>query len=215
MHSAELTAMQALARPVREIQRVSGVEAATRRALLYCVVPLWLGSGLADWWHHRRTKIEDTSGARESVIHLLMLAEAGMPSLLGLFLEVNAGVLLSALAAVAAHEATAIWDVAYAEPRRKVSPSEQHVHSFLEVGPLVAVLLLGVLHWDQARSLVGRGPVRPDFTLRFKRRPLAPTYVAGLLVAIVLAGVMPYAEELRRCWRAKPTLEPQPVAPPR
>jgi hypothetical protein len=80
-----------LERAWRAIQRVPGVERATRRALLYFVVPLWLGSGLADWWQHRRTHIERTSGAFESLIHLLMLAEAGAPAMLGLFLEVNTG----------------------------------------------------------------------------------------------------------------------------
>jgi len=168
---------RSLTSPFREIHRVSGVEGATRRALLYFVLPLWPGSGVADWWHHRRTRIEDTAGARESTIHLLMLAEAGVPALLGLFLEVNAGVLLTAFGAMAAHEVTAIWDVVYAEPRRKVTPSEQHVHS-----------------------------------LRLKKRPLGPKYVVALLVAIALAGIMPYVEELWRCWRANPTLEAQPVA---
>ena len=121
-------------RKLRDIQRVPGVERATRRALLYFVVPLWLGSGLADWWHHRRTHIERTAGAYESLLHLLMLAEAGVPSMLGLFLEVNAGVLATAYAALAAHEVTAFWDVAYAETRRRVTPTEQHVRSYLEVG---------------------------------------------------------------------------------
>jgi len=201
-----------MASPFLEIRRARGVEGATRRALLYVVVPLWLGSGLADWWHHRRTRIEETAGPRESAIHLLMLAEAGIPSLLGLFVDVNAGVLLTAFGAMAAHEATAIWDVAYAEPRRRVTPSEQHVHSFLEVGPLMAVMLLSVLHWDQTRALVGRGPGRAEFGFRAKRRPLGPKYVAGVLVAITLAGVVPYLEELWRCWRARPTLAAQATA---
>ena len=63
-------------------------------------MPLWLGAGLADWYIHRRTRIEDTAGARESMIHALMFAETGVPVLLGLFCEVNAGVLLTAYAAV-------------------------------------------------------------------------------------------------------------------
>ncbi|MDQ6673999.1 MAG: diguanylate cyclase [Chloroflexota bacterium] len=135
-------------------------------------MPLWLGSGLADWWFHRRSSIERTAGAYESLIHLLMLAEAGAPAMLGLFLEVNAGVLLPAFSALVAHEATAIWDVAYAETRRRVTPAEQHVHSFLEVGPLMAVVLLTVLHWDQGRALMAAGGVNAEFALRPKRHPL-------------------------------------------
>jgi hypothetical protein len=33
---------------------------------------------------------------------------------------------------------------------------------------------------------------------------------ATLLVAITVFGVLPYAEELLRCWRASPTLDPLP-----
>jgi hypothetical protein len=39
-----------------------------------------------------------------------MFAEAGVPVLLGLFCQVNAGVLATAVGAVAAHSATAYWD---------------------------------------------------------------------------------------------------------
>ena len=46
-----------------------------------------------DWWCHRRTDIEHTAGPTESAIHALMMAEAGVPALRGLFCEVNAGVL--------------------------------------------------------------------------------------------------------------------------
>jgi hypothetical protein len=62
-------------------------------------MPLWLGAGLADWYIHRRTRIEDTAGPRESMIHALMFAESHTPALLGLFCEVNASVLASAYAA--------------------------------------------------------------------------------------------------------------------
>jgi hypothetical protein len=54
-----------------------------------------------------------------------MFAETGVPVLLGLFCEVNAGVLGTAIGAVATHSATAYWDQAYAEPRRRVTPLEQ------------------------------------------------------------------------------------------
>lgn len=82
-----------------------------------------------------------------------MFAETGVPVLLGLFCEVNAGVLATAAGAVAAHSATAYWDQAYAEPRRRVTPAEQMVHSLLEVSPVMATFLLTALHWDQARAL--------------------------------------------------------------
>ncbi|WP_433469725.1 hypothetical protein [Spirillospora sp. CA-128828] len=43
-----------------------------------------------------------------------------------------------------------------AEQRRRVTPVEQHIHSFLEVVPLMATGFLATLHWDQARALAGR-----------------------------------------------------------
>ena len=58
------------------------------------------------------------------------------------------------------HGATACWDQVYAQPRRRVDPVEQHVHSLLEVLPVTAAFLLTALHWNQARALTGRG--RPD-----------------------------------------------------
>lgn len=198
-----------------DLERRLGIEEATRRFLLYVAVPLWLGAGLLDWWHHRRTRIEQTAGAHESAIHALMMAEAGVPALLGLFVEVDAGLLLLTGAALAAHEATTIWDVSYAETRRRVTPAEQHVHSLLEVGPMMVTSFLAVLHWDQLAALFGRGE-RPRFGLRPKRKPLSRGYVAGLLAALGVCVVLPYAEELWRCYRARPTLAPlpEPAQPP-
>ena len=202
-------AVGALSRGPGEARRILGVEQAARRLLLGGVMPLWLGAGLADWYLHRRTHIERTSGPRESAIHSLMFAETGVPVLLGLFCEVNATVLLSAFAAVGAHSATAYWDQAYAEDRRRVSTVEQHVHSLLEVSPLTAAFLLTALHWDQALAAVGRG--RPRFGLRLKHRgPLPVSARVWLLTAVAAFGVVPYAEELWRCWRTTPTLAPLP-----
>jgi len=56
-------------------------------------VPLWSLAIFLCWLWHRQTKIETKSGTKESVMHLLMTAEAGAPILTGLFLEVNAGAL--------------------------------------------------------------------------------------------------------------------------
>jgi hypothetical protein len=198
---------------LRDLERTIGVELATRRVLLYFVVPLWLGAGFLDWVRHRRTHIETTAGTRESAIHALMLTEAGLPALMGLFLEVNAGVLLAGGAAFLAHEATAMWDVSYAEPRRRVTPAEQHIHSFLEVVPLMALSFLAALHWDQARALVGAGGGPARFALRPKRPPLPRRYVGGVLAGIVAFGVLPYAEEFRRCYRIDRNLAARPEPP--
>ena len=164
------------------------------------MLPIWIGAGLADWWCHRRTDIEHTAGATESAIHAAMMLEGGVPALLGLFCEVNAGVLAVTYATLGIHELTAVCDVAYADGRREVSPTEQHVHGFLERVPLMATLMLTVLHWDQARAVFGLG--QPDWRIRQKRRPLSARYRAGVLAAVMTLVVAPYAEELARCLRA-------------
>ncbi len=198
------------------VRRNAGVEIAMRRLLAGGVFPLWLGAGLADWYLHRRTRIEETAGPRESLIHHLMFAETGAPVLLGLFCDVNAGVLATAYGAVGVHTLTALWDQSYAEPRRRVTPLEQQVHSLLEVSPIMAAFLLTGLHWDQARALAGRDQRRPRFAVRLKRRdPLAARMRWLLLGAVIVFGVVPYAEELWRCWRARPTAAalPEPEEP--
>lgn len=198
---------------VTELRRRFGVEEATRRLLLYAVLPLWMGAGLADWWMHRRTDIEHTSGTRESAIHALMMTEAGAPTMLGLFFQPNAGVLSAAAASLGAHEATAIWDVSYAESRRKVTPAEQHIHSLLEVVPLMATTSLAALHWDQALAMVGRGPAKADFKLRPKVRPLCARTRATVIGAVAVFGALPYLEEMVRCLRANRSLRSTPEAP--
>lgn len=74
---------------------------------------------------------------------------------------------------------------------------------------MTAAFLLTALHWDQALALAGQGPSRPRFAIRLKRRdPLSPSARAALLAAVALFGVLPYGEELLRCWRTRPTAKP-------
>jgi hypothetical protein len=193
-------------------RRRAGLDDASRRALQWFVLPVWAGAGLADWWCHRRADIEHTAGTRESAIHALMMAESGVPTLLGLFCEINTAVLAATYATLALHEATAIWDVAYADGRREVTPTEQHVHGFLERVPTMATAFMTVLHWDQARAALGLEG-RRDWKLRPKRRPLSRRYRAGLLGAVAATLAAPYAEELARCLRAGPTPPASPVWP--
>jgi hypothetical protein len=191
-----------------ERRRRQGVDDATRRALQGFVLPIWIGAGLADWWCHRRTDIEHTSGPTESAIHAAMMLEGGLPAMLGLFCEVNAGVLALTYGTLAVHELTAIWDVAYADGRREVTPTEQHVHGFLERVPLMATVMLTVLHWDQAQSLFSRQG-DPDWRIRTKFRRLSVRYRAGVLGAVGALIALPYGEELVRCLRAGGNRAPQ------
>lgn len=97
-----------------------------------------------------------------------MFAEVGLPLLAGIFLEVNALVLGLIVVCFFLHEATALWDMSYAVTARDVSPIEQHVHSFLEMIPLMAILLLASMHWGQFLALWGAGPEVARFSLQLK-----------------------------------------------
>ena len=97
-------------------------------------------------------------------------------------------------------------DVAYAESRREVTPTEQHIHGLLEQVPVMATALLIALHWDQARSLFGQSSEKPRFGLEPKRRPLSPRTRARLLTAAAVFGAAPYTEEIVRCYRSETQL---------
>ncbi len=168
----------------------------TEGLLAYVLLPVWFVPGVLDWYWHRRTRIEETAGARESVLHLLMEAEAGIPVAAFLFLEVDAGVIAASALAVALHQATVMWDVAYATPRRKVAPAEQHTHSWLEVLPMMTAAALACSRPDQVWALLGRGPERPRFAFRPKRKPLPRSYVAAMLLGAAAFVALPFGEEL-------------------
>ncbi|MGV9453523.1 diguanylate cyclase [Streptomyces sp. NPDC003635] len=177
---------------------------ATVRYLLYGLLPGWFLPGLADWVMHRRTRIEETAGTKESLIHALMMTEVGVPIALTLRYEVNPMLLAVQLGSTAAHEATALWDVRTAEDSgREVKPIEQHIHSFLESLPFGALASLMCLHADQVRSLLRGGRGDPDaWRLVPRRRPLSRAYLAGIGAAIGVCVLLPYGEELLRCRRA-------------
>jgi hypothetical protein len=170
--------------------------------LLYFVLPVWLAAGFADWLCHRASNIATTTGPKESLIHLLMFAEVGLPLLAALFLEINAGVIALMIVCFFIHEATALWDVSYATSARTVTPIEQHVHSFLEMMPLLAIVLVSALHFDQFLALFGVGDVPGRFRLAFKPEALPVAYIGMLMGAILLLEFLPYLEELWRGLRA-------------
>src|SRR3954451_21386285 len=170
--------------------------------LLYFILPLWLLAGCADWLCHRASHIERTAGAKESLLHLLMLAEIGLPLLAGIFLQINAGIIAFMIVAFFIHEATAFWDVSYAVTVRNVSPIEQHVHSFQEMIPLMAILFVVTRHWDQFLALFGFGTEPARFDLSLKEEPLPTTYVLSIMAAAFLFEVIPYVEEFVRGLKA-------------
>jgi hypothetical protein len=181
--------------------------------LLYVLTPLWTIPGFGDYLCHRRAKIESTSGTQESITHSLMMTLVAVPALQALLFETNALTLAFGAGALILHELVVIWDVGYAAPRRRVSVTEQHFHSFLEVLPFATFSFLLCLRADQALAILGLTDEKPDFALRFKAEPPPWAYITGLLALITLSIGIPYAEELLRCIRVNPSPLPRPKQP--
>jgi len=166
----------------------------------FVVLPLWLAAGLADYLCHRAAHISETSGVPESLLHLLQFGLVGIPVTMGLFLKANAGFFLIAALFVLLHHTVAYIDVRYADATRKVEPHEQMVHSFLEILPITAYLLLAVAEWPQFLALFGLGAEQPVFVPEL-RLHFVP-YAFAALSAAFLFNFLPYLEELVRCLRS-------------
>lgn len=168
--------------------------------ILYCLIPLWIAIGFADWLCRRASDISKTAGPKESAIHLLMLAEIGIPLLAGLFLEINALVLLIMLAGLMAHEVTSLWDLYYAHSKRDISQIEQHVHSFQEVIPMILFALVCFLNWEQFAALLAWSD-EARFSLEWKRILLPAVYLAVVVSLTALFVGLPFVEEFVRALR--------------
>src|SRR5258708_11679935 len=118
-------------------RQASPGDTAMRRLTTYFVIPIWIGAGFLDYIWHRRTSIETTSGLKESLMHTIMMVEAGPSVLAGLFLEINAGVLAGMIALSVLPEATVLWDLTYTAPPRVIPPREQGTHTFLWAPPFL------------------------------------------------------------------------------
>jgi hypothetical protein len=169
--------------------------------LMYAVIPLWIAAGTADWLCHRATRIQDTAGLPENLMHWLMFAQVGAGLIAMAFLEINGLVLAGMLAVFVLHEATVYVELRYVAGRRELRPAEQMVHSFMELLPLVTLALLCVLAagtldlWWRGHGL--------DMAARAKREPWPPAYLMALGVSVLLFNVLPLAEETLRCLRAR------------
>ena len=164
--------------------------------IAYCGYLVWLASGLCDFLTHRRTDLPHTSGLAESIAHLVQLGLLGAAVLLGLGFEVGQGSALLLLALVATHAVVGYADtrIAFAAPR-VVSPFEQHVHSVLDMAPVVALGWLLASTWPAAAA--GGWTLHP----RQPGLPLA-MWGAALAPAMVLC-VVPALFEFRAAWRAR------------
>jgi hypothetical protein len=159
--------------------------------------PIWLVAGAGDYLCHRFTRIERTSGSKESWFHIAQFLTIAVIFVSAVLLEITLAVLVIMAIALIAHTALSLADVAYTSNRRHISTLEQHVHGFMDVIPFIAVCLLALMHWD-ALGLAASTPA-----LRLKGESL-PALQASLLLGsfAVLAGV-PVFEEWFRTHRAQ------------
>jgi hypothetical protein len=172
------------------------------KLILYGVLPLWGITGFIDWCCHRATRIERTSGLKESLMHSLMGIQLGVPIILCLTFQVNVLLLLLCIAAWLSHEFVAHWDVMTATPKRVISIWEMHVHNYMATIPLYLLALIAIINWDitvQLFSLEWQGQMR----LASLPAPLGSSnYVRNYLAFMAVLCVVPYLEENLRCWRA-------------
>ncbi len=177
-------------------------------ALLCGILPVWAVAGFADWLCHRRTKIQETAGTHESLTHSLMLVSVGVPATIALLWEINEVVIAASIAGTVVHELIVFWDTAYAADRRKVTLTEQHIHSFLEVIPWASTAILMCLHPDALQGLFQGRNRKGAFGLRRKQRPLKLWQLATIFTSLSVSLGLPYLEEFIRCYRVDGTLAP-------
>lgn len=175
--------------------------------LLYLVMPLWIAAAFADWLCHRRSDIAHSSGLTEALMHWALLAQLGVPVLAATFFEINALVIALMLGGFLLHELTVYLDLRWSSARRDIAPIEQIVHSFQELVPFTAGILVLLMNWPAALSLLGLGDRSADFGLRPKAVPLTPGGMLAITGALLLFVALPYGEELLRCWKARPELK--------
>lgn len=161
--------------------------------LVWGLYPAWLLAGAGDYLCHRQTDIEHTSGVKESWFHLAQFLCLLVAFAAAVFLRVNALVYGLIVLLVIVHSVLAHMDVSYTDGRRHISPLEQQVHGFMDVLPLVAAALIGVLYWPEIAAPLGD-------PLISSRAPLDIGRVLLMGSFALLSGV-PILEELARTRR--------------
>ena len=170
--------------------------------LLYVLLPLWGVAGLIDWFCHKATNIEETSGLHEALVHVLMGFQVGIPVFLALTFEVNVLVLILCFLALLMHEVVAHYDVHYASPRREISIWEVHAHNYLATLPFFILLLIIVRRWETFVDFItlnwaGNMALEPRQEALGVNGGYALTYF--ITMGIFITG--PYFFEVLRCWQ--------------
>ena len=154
----------------------------------------WLLAGFADFACHRRTDLPHTSGLAESLLHLAQLSVLGAGICLGLAFEIDTPVLVTLCLLVAVHAGVGYLDTRVAWPRRDIRPFEQHVHSVLDMAPIIGLAAVIALHLDAFTS--------PALQWRWRDSPLPLSVWASVLLPARALCWWPALIELRAAWRA-------------
>lgn len=171
--------------------------------ILYVLLPLWGLSGFVDWCCHRATKIEHTSGLRESTIHAVMGIQVGIPILLSLLCDMNVLVYLLCFAALVTHELVAHHDVSSTMNVREISIWETHAHNYLATVPFYLFALITVRNPDTAwRSITLDWSGQLAF-VKLQEPIGGGRYLPWYLAFMALFCIIPYAEEWLRCLLAR------------
>jgi len=146
---------------------------------------LWLLAGCLDFACHRRTQLPQTSGLRESALHLAQLALLGIAVVCALALSIGPAVFAALVVLVAAHAVLGYLDTRQAYGRRDIRPFEQHLHSVLDLAPVAA------LWWTFSWGYRAEAPLA-------WRDPPAPTTVwIAVIAPALLLCVAPALFEFR------------------
>lgn len=170
--------------------------------MMYGFLPLWGIAGFVDWCCHRATKIETTSGIKESLMHSLMGVQMAIPIVLSLLYYVNVLILLVCIITWISHEIVAHWDVKYAAPKREISIWEMHAHTYLGSLPLYMLTLIVVINWEVFKQLV-TFDWAGNMSLILVAEPHGTfSYLPFYFTFMAVLCVFPYIEENLRCYKA-------------
>lgn len=174
---------------------IGAVTEASPPVLIYSGYLLWLLAGAGDFLCHRRTDLPHTSGLGESRMHLLQLAVIGSGLALWLALAPSLSLLAMELLVVIVHALFGYLDTRQAFGRRVISPIEQHVHSILDMAPIIAFGILLGADWSAAWQ---RG-----WSLAIRQPPFPPAVWMLVLMPALLLCVLPALLEFRAAWSAR------------
>jgi len=127
----------------------------------------------------------------------------GIPLWLSIFSEIDVLVLLISFFFFIVHELVAHYDVVWADPKRKITVWEQHVHAYLSTIPFYLMTLIICRNWDAfIRTITFQWTGHLQISMRSE--PVGTvSYVWWYAVFMLVVAIIPYTEEVVRCFRAQ------------